>query len=199
MRRFAFLIALLFALPAFADTEIGQPAPDFTATTADGKTVHLSDFKGQPVVLEWTNNECPFVKKHYDSGNMQKLQAAATADKVTWLSIISSAPGKQGNVDGPTALQLTKDRNAQPTAVILDPTGEIGHLYHATTTPHMFVIDKDGALVYAGGIDNRSTPIPTSLIGATNYVRLALADLKAGKPVGTPTSKPYGCGIKYAD
>lgn len=202
--RALFLSALLFIAtpafsPAWADIEVGKPAPDFTGTTSDGKTIKLSELKGQPVVLEWTNNECPFVHKHYDSGNMQKLQQEATADKVIWLSIISSAPGKQGNVDGPAANKLTADRNAHPTAVILDPTGEIGHLYNATTTPHMFVIDKNGILVYAGGIDDKPTPVAASLEGANNYVRAALGDLKAGKPVATSHSKPYGCGIKYAN
>ena len=195
----AFVLTLFIAAPAMADIEIGQPAPDFTATTTAGKTVHLSDFKGQPVVLEWTNNECPFVHKHYDSGNMQKLQAAATADHVTWLSVISSGPGKQGFVDGPEADKMTKDRGAHPTAVILDPSGSIGHLYNATSTPDMFVIDKNGTLVYAGAIDDKPTPAASSLNGAHNYVQAALDSLKNNSSPAVSRTRPYGCSIKYAD
>lgn len=199
------LIAAIFAViaaPSFAAdpvVAIGQPAPDFTAKAADGADISLTNLKGKTVVLEWTNDGCPFVHKHYDSGNMQKLQKEATADGVVWLSVVSSAEGKQGYVTPAEAQKLTADRNASPTHVLLDSTGALGRLYHAKTTPHMFVIDKTGTLVYEGGIDDKPTPVPASLDGANNYVRTALADLKAGKPVATPQSKPYGCSIKYAE
>jgi peroxiredoxin len=193
------LIALLaFAVaPALAAPTIGEPAPAFTATDSNGKTVKLEDQKGKLVVLEWTNDGCPFVQKHYNSGNMQKLQKQAAADGVVWYSVISSAPGKQGNVDGAAANKLTTDRGAAPAAVLLDSTGEIGKLYDASTTPHMFVIDKEGKLAYAGAIDSIPSPRESDIAEATNYVQQALDELTAGKPVSVATTKSYGCGIKY--
>ncbi len=198
MRSFigAFALAITLAAPALAMPTIGQPAPAFTGKDSSGKTLSLGDFADRTVVLEWTNNECPYVRKHYDSGNMQKLQAEAAAQGVMWLSIISSAPGNQGYVDGARANALTKERNAKPAAVILDPEGAIGHLYDAKTTPHMYVIEK-GKLVYMGGIDDiRSTRVE-DVAKANNYVRAALAEIKAGKPVSTPEATPYGCSVKY--
>jgi peroxiredoxin len=175
---------------------IGQPAPNFSAPDADGKTRSLSQYRGKTVVLEWTNHECPYVKKHY-SGNMQALQREATKDGVVWLSIVSSAPGEQGHVTAAQAKQLTASRNAAPTAVLLDPSGAVGRLYGAKTTPHMFVINPQGRLVYAGGIDDVPTNKVEDLKRAKQLVRLALADVKAKRPVAIPSSRPYGCAVKY--
>ncbi|GAB4184346.1 MAG: hypothetical protein Fur006_21880 [Coleofasciculaceae cyanobacterium] len=176
---------------------VGQPAPDFTGVDSNGKTHRLSDFKGKTVVLEWTNHEFPFVRKHYESGNMQKLQKAATGDGVVWLSVISSAPGQQGNVDGKKANELTKSRNAAPTAVLLDPQGTIGRTYSARTTPHMFIITPDGKLAYAGAIDSISSANKADIAKAENYVTAALNAVKKGQPVSNPTTQPYGCSVKY--
>jgi peroxiredoxin len=195
-----FLAALAFCSSAFAaEPVIGQPAPAFTGTDSNGKAVSLSDFKGKVVVLEWTNNECPFVKKHYESGNMQSLQKKAAENGVAWLSIISSAPGKQGHVDGAKANALTVERGAAPAAVLLDETGAIGKLYDAKTTPHMFVIDDKGVLVYAGAIDDTPSTDKDDIAKAVNHVQLALDDLKTGRPVMTSWTKSYGCAIKYAE
>jgi len=200
MKKLSFLVlaaALFLTAPAYAEPAVGQPAPDFTATDSNGTSHKLSDFKGKTVVLEWTNNECPFVVKHYGSGNMQSLQKAATAEGTVWLSVISSAVGKQGHVDGAKANELTKTRDAAPTAVLLDEKGEVGKLYGAKTTPHMFIIDKEGVLVYAGAIDSNPSPRESDIKDATNYVRQALDEIKAGKPVSVASTKSYGCGVKY--
>ena len=176
---------------------VGKPAPDFTGTDTNGKTHKLSDFKGKTVVLEWTNPECPYVVKHYGSGNMQKLQAEATKDGVIWLSVASSADGKEGNMTGEQANAYMTEQKSAPTARILDASGTIGHLYGAKTTPHMFVIDKAGTLVYAGAIDDNDNFSPDTIKGAKNYVAAALQNLKDGKAVETSSTKPYGCGVKY--
>lgn len=176
---------------------VGAAAPAFTATDSNGKTHNLGDFKGKTVVLEWTNDQCPFVRKHYGSNNMQKLQQEATDKGVVWLSVISSAPGQQGHINGPQANELTKSRNASPTAVLLDPDGEIGRLFAARTTPHMFVIDAQGVLQYAGAIDDKPTSNPADVATANNYVRSALDSVLAGQPVQVATSQPYGCSVKY--
>ena len=176
---------------------VGEPAPDFTGVDSNGKTHRLSDFKGKTVVLEWTNHECPFVRKHYESGNMQKLQKTATSDGVVWLSIVSSAPSQQGNVNGQKANELTKSRQAAPTAVLLDAEGTIGRSYNARTTPHMFVIAPDGKLVYAGGIDSISSSDKADISKAQNYVTAALKAVKSGQPVSKPMTQPYGCSVKY--
>lgn len=200
MKKLSFLLlaaALFLTAPASAEPTIGQAAPDFTATDSNGTSHKLSDFKGKTVVLEWTNHECPFVVKHYGSGNMQSLQKAATAEGTVWLSVISSAAGKQGHVDGAKANELTKTRDAAPTAVLLDEKGEVGKLYGAKTTPHMFIVDKEGVLVYAGAIDSNPSPRESDIKDATNYVRQALDEIKAGKPVSVATTKSYGCGVKY--
>ncbi len=193
-------IALL-AGSAFADTmpDIGQPAPAFSGTDVNGKTVSLSDYTGRTVVLEWTNKDCPFVHKHYDSGNMQKLQADATAEGVVWLSIISSAPGKEGNVTPEEARQTMADWHAVPTDEILDPSGAIGHLYAARATPTMVVIDPQGNLAYEGAIDDHPTANQGDITGAKNYVTLALAAVAAGRPVAEPVTTAYGCSIKYGE
>ncbi len=179
---------------------IGQPAPDFSATNATGSTVTLSSFKGKTVVLEWTNHLCPFVQKHYDnSGNIPALQQAASADGVIWLQLISSAPGKQGHVDGATALQLNQDRKAVPTEVLLDESGQVGKLYEAQTTPHLYVVNADGVLVYKGGIDSIKSSKAEDIAKAQPYLKDALAAVKAGQPVKNAATAPYGCSIKYAD
>jgi hypothetical protein len=177
--------------------DIDKPAPDFTGTTADGKTLHLSDFKGRIVVLEWTNKDCPFVHKYYDSGAMQTLQKGATEQGVEWISVISSAPGKQGYVTGDQALAVAAERGANPNAIVLDPTGAIGHLYGAKTTPDMVVISQNGVLVYEGAIDDKPSADPSDIGGAHNYVTAALQSLRQGKAIETPMTEPYGCSIKY--
>lgn len=196
------LAAPLATAPATAVAEdtgprIGAPAPDFSGTDSNGRTVKLHDLRGEVVVLEWSNHECPFVGKHYRSGNMQALQKDATGHGVAWLTILSSAPGTQGSVTAAQANELTVSRGASPTAVILDPAGAIGRAYGARTTPHMFVIDKTGTLVYMGGIDDRATTDVAEIAGARNYVRLALAALADGTPVQEPITRPYGCSVKY--
>jgi len=193
------LLSLLtaFSLSAYASVNVGKPAPDFTGVDSQGIKHSLSQYKGKTVVLEWTNHDCPYVKKHYNSGNMQKLQKNATANGVVWLSIISSRPGKQGHVSGEQANQLTRSRNAAPTAVILDETSEIGLLYGAKTTPHMYIIDKTGQLVYMGGIDNIPSKDEDDIAGAKNYVRAALDAMAAGKTIEDSITRPYGCSVKY--
>lgn len=199
VRSLAFAAALTLAAagPALAAPAIGQPAPAFTIKDGAGQTRSLSEFKGKTVVLEWTNAGCPYVQKHYESGNMQGLQKSATKDGVVWLTLVSSAPGKQGYVSPAEAKTWKATTGAASTAVLLDPTGQVGHAYEAKTTPHMYVVNPAGKLVYMGGIDDRPTADPTSLKGATNYVAAALSDVKAGRPVAKAVSKPYGCTIKY--
>jgi peroxiredoxin len=179
------------------EAQVGKAAPDFTLTDTAGKTHSLSAFKGKVVVLEWTNPDCPFVKKHYDAGNMQNLQKTWTGKDVVWLAVNSSAPGKQGNYPAEKWTSLMKEKNAAPTAVLLDADGKAGKLYGAKTTPHMFVIDQAGLLVYDGAIDDKPSPDPASLKDAKNYVSAALESTLAGKPVETPSTKPYGCSVKY--
>jgi peroxiredoxin len=188
---------LTLATPLLADAVPGKPAPEFTATDSNGKSVKLADFKGRTVVLEWTNDGCPYVGKHYKSGNMQALQKAAADKGVVWLSVISSAKGEQGYVDGAGANKLTADRKALPAAVLLDPAGTIGHAYGATSTPHMYIVDKDGRLVYAGAIDDKPTSNVADVAGARNYVKEALAAVADGKPVAVAATRAYGCSVKY--
>lgn len=198
-RRAFILAAAVLAAPSLAAAApvLGQPAPAFTAVDADGRTRSLADFRGKTVVLEWTNNGCPYVQKHYNSGHMQGLQKEATADGVVWLTIISSAPGFQGHLTGPQARQWKAKVGAHSSDVLLDPKGLVGRAYDARTTPHMFVIDRTGKLVYMGGIDDKASPDPATLTGATNYVTAALADVKAGRAVAQPATRPYGCSVKY--
>src|SRR5215467_7643641 len=181
-----------------AAAKVGEPAPDFTAPSTKGTPVSLDAYKGKVVVLEWTNHECPYVRKHYETGNMQALQKELTGEGVVWLTIISSAPGEQGSVTAAQADQLTSSRGAAPTAVLLDPTGSVGKAYGATNTPHMYVIDKAGMLAYAGAIDDRPTTRKSDVQGAQNYVREALQAVAAGQPVKTPITRAYGCTDKYA-
>jgi peroxiredoxin len=184
------------AAPALA-AKVGEAAPAFSATDSNGKQVSLNQYKGKYVVLEWHNQECPFVKKHYGSGNLPKLQKEWTEKHVVWLSIISSAPGKQGYVDGNGANQDVKAHNAAPTATLLDPKGEIGKLYGAKTTPQMFVINPLGQLIYNGALDDKPTADPADIAASKNYVVQALTEAMAGKPVSQPTTQPYGCSVKY--
>ena len=193
----AFAVLALSVAPAMAAPEIGKPAPEFSAKDSNGKDVKLSDFKGKIVVLEWNNPECPYVKKHYDSGNMQKLQASETAKGVEWLSINSSADGKQGHLTNETANKYVADEKASPSAYLLDANGEIGKAYDAKTTPHMFVIDKDGNLAYEGAIDDNDSANKEDAATAKNYVVAAIDAIAAGKAVETSKTKAYGCGVKY--
>lgn len=196
------LASIAFALVSaqvIAEPVINKPAPAFSGTAADGSTINLADLKGKTVVLEWTNHDCPYVVKHYDkSGNIPALQKDATAKGVVWLQVISSAPGKQGNVDGATAISLNKKRGAAPTNTILDPEGTIGKLYNAQTSPHLFIINPEGTLVYKGGIDSIKTANEADIPKATPYVKEALEALAAGQKVPHPSTAPYGCSIKYA-
>jgi peroxiredoxin len=198
-RVFATAAVMVFAA-AFVGhaARVGDPAPDFTGTDSHGKAIKLGDFRGKFVVLEWHNQGCPFVGKHYGSGNMQRLQKEWTGKGVVWLTVISSAPGEQGYVTADQADAYFKEKNAAQTAVLLDPSGAIGRLYDARTTPHMFVIDPQGRLVYNGAIDDKPTTDLADVAGATNFVSAALTEAMAGKPVTTPTSRPYGCSVKYA-
>jgi peroxiredoxin len=179
--------------------KIGQPAPDFAATASDGKSYRLSDYRGKYVVLEWHNNGCPYVGKHYNSGNMQKLQKQWTGRGVVWFTIISSAPGRQGYVSAAEENQYLTKEQATPTAALLDPTGEVGHLYDAKTSPQMVVINPQGVMIYDGAIDDKPTTDLSDVPGATNYVNLALEQAMAGKQVETSTTRPYGCSVKYRD
>jgi hypothetical protein len=195
----AFTALAVIAAPAAAAPVVGKPAPNFVAADVNGKPVRLSQFRGKTVVLEWNNPECPFVQKHYGSGNMQKAQAAAAKDGVVWLSINSGAPGNQGHMSGAEAKAFLAKAGARPTAYLLDPRGVVGRAYEAKTTPHMYVVNKAGTLVYAGGIDDKPTKNASDISGARNHVLVALSELKAGKAVSVATSRPYGCAVKYAD
>ena len=191
------LAGIAFASTAVADAVPGKQAPEFTAIDSNGKSHKLSDFKGKTVVLEWTNDGCPYVRKHYSSGNMQAVQHEATEKGVVWLSIISSAKGEQGFVDGAGANKLTTDRKAKPTAVLLDPAGTVGRAYGAKTTPHMYVIDGSGKLVYNGAIDDKPTSNVADIKSARPYVKEALLAVSEGKPVQVAATRAYGCSVKY--
>lgn len=191
------LAASSAATTAHAEVVVEQPAPDFTLTDSTGAARSLHAFRGRYVVLEWFNNECPFVGKHYNSGHMQRLQAAYTAKGVAWLTIISSASGKQGHVTPEQANAIIAQRQAKQTALLLDPDGAVGRLYGAKTTPHLFIVNPEGVLIYAGAIDDRPSTNPDDLAGATNYVQRALDEAMAGKPVSVPQTKSYGCSVKY--
>lgn len=182
---------------AMAVPEIGKPAPDFIAIDSYGKTVHLSDFKGKEVVLEWSNRDCPYVHKWYGSGEMQKLQKDAAKEGVVWLTIISSAPGKEGYVTPSEANDDTTTRGAVPTHVLLDSSGQIGHLYNALTTPDMYVVDKEGVLKYMGGADSIASTDPTDIQKAEPYAREAIDAIAQGRDVASPVTRPYGCNVKY--
>jgi len=197
--RFALMAAATLAAPALsrAAPVVGQPAPDFTLTDLNGQTHRLSDYKGKIVVLEWTNPECPIVRKHYESGNMPSLQKSAAADGVVWLSINSSHAGAEGDYDKPAVESWLKSHSATPTAYFRDQNGKVGHEYHATATPNMFVITADGTLAYAGAIDSIPSADQSDIARATNYVRAALDAVKSGRPVPVASTRPYGCSVKY--
>lgn len=192
------IIGITGCLPsANAAPVVGKEAPEFTATDTHGNEISLNDFKGKIVVLEWSNHECPFVVKHYGPGNMQALQKEATDNGTIWLTIVSSAEGKQGAITQEEANKVMEDVGAHSTARILDKSGSIGKLYDAKTTPHMFVINTDGILVYAGAIDSDSSFKESAIENATNYVRDALHSLEANTPIKVASTKPYGCSVKY--
>jgi peroxiredoxin len=193
------IVAWLLVAPLARAAKVGEAAPDFTATDSNGKVHKLSEYQGKFVVLEWTNRGCPYTQKHYTSGNMQKLQREWTGQEVIWLTVVSSAPGKQGYVTASEENAYLKQVNAAPSAVLLDPTGALGHLYDAKTTPHMFVISPQGTLIYNGAIDDRPSTDVADVGGAKNYVTAALQESESGKPVSNPTSRPYGCSVKYPD
>lgn len=197
----ALSIALLACSPdaaeALADLPVGKAAPDFSASDVDGRPVRLADFRGKTVVLEWSNPDCPTVKKHYESGNMQKTQAAAASAGAVWLTVNSSAEGEQGHMTPAEARALTASQPSRRTAYLLDPSGELGRRYGAKATPHMYIVDPGGTLVYRGAIDDKPTTDKADIAGARNHVLAALAELKAGKPVSVPASRAYGCNVKY--
>ncbi len=193
----ALALGFLLASSAFAAATVGQSAPDFTVTDMDGNTHKLSDFKGKFVVLEWLNYGCPFVGKHYNSGNMQSLQKEWTGKGVVWLSVISSAEGQQGHSTPAKAKADYKAKGSNATTVILDPKGVLGKAYGAATTPHMFVIGPNGNLLYNGGIDDKATTDVADVKTSKNYVSAALTEAMAGKPVTMARSQPYGCNVKY--
>jgi len=176
---------------------VGTAAPEFSLPDSNGKTHSLAEYKGKYVVLEWFNPECPFVKKHYGSDNMQKLQAEYTAKGVVWLTIDSNAAGKEGNINGDQANKIMTSWKTHQTALLLDPDSNVAKLYGAKNTPDMIVINPEGKIVYEGAIDSKASPNPSDIPDSTNYVKAALDESLAGKPVSTPTTKPYGCSVKY--
>ena len=192
----ALSLALLPGL-ALATPKVGEPAPDFSVRDTQGSVWNKERLDGRPAILEWTNHDCPYVVKHYGAGNMQALQREAAQAGYVWLSVVSSAPGKQGHVAPAEADDLTKRRDAAPTAVLLDADGAMGRAYGAMTTPHMYIIDAKGVLAYMGGIDDRPTTNPADIAGATNHVRVAMGELSAGQPVSISVTRPYGCSVKY--
>lgn len=190
-------LALTFALNVSAKINIDAPAPKFSLTNTLGETISLANFKGKHVVLEWTNHQCPYVVKHYDSDNMQTLQRKYTDKDIVWLTIISSAEGKQGYVKADEANVLTESRNATPSHLLFDPSGEVGKMYSARTTPHMYIIDPNGDLKYAGGIDNIKSANQADIPKADNFVDIGLTALLAGNEIERKLTPPYGCSIKY--
>jgi peroxiredoxin len=195
----ALVAGMIGILSAAASTapKINQLAPDFAAQDSKGNSVNLAEFRGKTVVLEWTNADCPFTRKHYSSGNMQSVQQLAQQNGIVWLTIVSSAPGKQGYVNGPAADELTESRHAAPTAVLLDPTGTVARLYSAKTTPHMFVIDKRGTVQYMGGIDSIASTDGEDIAHAEPYLKEAMLAVANGEKPPHAVTKPYGCSIKY--
>jgi peroxiredoxin len=191
--------ALLALMASAFAVKVGEPAPGFTAVDSKGTQQHLSDYKGKFVVLEWHNQGCPYTKKHYESGNMQRLQKEWTGKGVVWLTVISSAPGTQGFVTPSQENEYLKTMAAAPTAVLMDPGGSLGHLYAAKTTPHMYIIDPTGTLIYNGAIDDHPTSDQSDIGNSKNYVSAALQEATSGKPVSEAATRPYGCSVKYKD
>jgi peroxiredoxin len=194
----AVLAGCLLATTAFA-LKPGEIAPDFRGTDSNGKTETLAQYRGKYVVLEWTNRQCPYTMKHYQSGNMERLQKKWTAKGVVWLTVLSSAKGQQGYMTPAEENDYLRTMHAAPTAAILDPSGAIGRMYDAKTTPGMYVIDPAGKLIYEGAIDDKPSPDPATLKDAHNYVSAALEEAMAGKAVTTPVTRSYGCNVKYAE
>jgi peroxiredoxin len=190
-------IAASSALFAADSPAVGTNAPDFSLTDSKGKTQSVSQYKGKYVVLEWFNPECPFVKKHYGSGNMQKLQAEFTGKGVVWLTMDSNAPGLEGYLTADQANAKMAEWKTKQSALVLDPDGKAGRSYGAKNTPHMFVINPEGKIVYEGAIDSKATPNPSDIANSTNYVKVALEESMGGKPVSNANTKPYGCSVKY--
>ena len=201
MKTKSILITLgsLIATTLFASDvpPVGSAAPDFSLADAKGQTHSLSQYKGKYVVLEWFNPECPFVKKHYGSDNMQKLQQEYTGKGVVWLTIDSNAPGTEGNLSPEQAEKITTAWKTKQTALLLDPDGKAGRAYGAKNTPDMIIINPEGKIVYEGAIDSKASPNPADIPTSINYVKAALDESMAGKPVSNPTTKPYGCSVKY--
>jgi peroxiredoxin len=190
-------LAASSALFAADSPAVGTNAPDFSLTDSKGKTQSISQYKGKYVVLEWFNPDCPFVKKHYGSGNMQKLQEEFTGKGVVWLTVDSSAPGLEGYLTADQANAKMAEWKTKQSALILDPDGKVGRTYGAKNTPHMFVINPEGKIVYEGAIDSKATPNPSDIANSTNYVKVALEESMGGKPVSNANTKPYGCSVKY--
>jgi hypothetical protein len=200
MMKFVLSALMLTALPALAATAVvGQPAPAFSVTDASGKAVSLADFKGKTVVLEWVNPGCPYVRKHYDSANMQATQKSATDKAVVWLSVNSTAPGHYDYKKPADMAAWMQAQKAAATHTLMDSDGKTGKAYGARTTPHMYVVDAKGVLAYAGGIDDTPSSNPADVKTAKNHVNAALGDLLAGKPVAQAVTRPYGCSVKYSD
>ncbi len=199
MRTCAMVLGGLLALVPLMAVKVGDTAPDFKGTDSNGKTQSLDEYRGRYVVLEWHNHDCPFTRKHYESGNMQSLQKLWTGKGVVWLTVISSAPGQEGYMTPAEENSYMKKVDAVPTATILDPTGVIGREYNAKTTPDMFVINPEGKLIYAGAIDDHPSTNKGDIKNSKNYVSEALTEAMAGKQVGTAVTPPYGCSVKYAD
>jgi glutathione peroxidase-family protein len=195
----ALAVALAVSTATQAQVEVGKPAPNFTLKDCSGKEHSLADFKGKTVVLEWVNHGCPFVVKHYSGGNMQKLQKDATAKGVVWLSVCSSAPGKQGHMTAADAGKKCAEVKSEATAYLLDEDGKVGQLYGAKRTPEMYVVGPDGVLLYHGAIDDKKSTDSADIAGAKNFVVAALENVLAGKPVATPKTEAYGCSVKYAN
>ncbi len=191
-------MTMLSSRPALAAPQVGQPAPDFTAVDSNGKTHKLSELRGKIVALEWTNHDCPYVRKHYNAGNMQAIQKQAADAGIVWLSVISSPPGEQGNVTPEKANDLTQTRKAVPAAVLIDPKGQVARAYDARVTPHMFLINAEGTLVYMGGIDSIPSTRADDIEKATPYFRDAITAAVKGEPVKNAVTRPYGCTVKYS-
>jgi peroxiredoxin len=199
MKTLLLALSSLLATTLFAadSPPVGAAAPDFSLPDASGRTHSLSQYKGKYVVLEWFNPECPFVKKHYGGRNMQKLQGEYTGRGVVWLTIDSNAPGSEGNLSPEQAQKVMKDWNTKQTALLLDPEGKTGRIYNARNTPHMFVINPEGKIIYEGAIDSKASPNPADIPSSTNYVKVALDESMGGKPVSNANTRPYGCSVKY--
>ena len=197
LKHLFFVVSLLSSVALNAALETGTSAPDFTLSDSTGAKHSLSDFKGKYVVLEWTNHQCPFVKKFYTNGDMQSLQRELTEDGVIWLQVLSSAAGKQGHLTASEAEAIRKEQKVGSTALLLDPEGSVGRKYDARTTPHMFLINPEGQIIYQGAIDSIKSTDPADVAYASNYLKSAYENSIAGKPIDPATTKPYGCSVKY--